>query len=57
MSDRVAEVGLYFTPPNPGRMGVSRSITPDHAQITPFWGREHAKVAPIFYKSTCFVIM
>jgi len=37
-------VGLYFTPPNPG---VSRPITPDHALITPFWGREHTKVAPI----------
>ena len=40
-------LGLYFTPPNPGREGVSRPITPDHALITPFWGREHMKVAPI----------
>jgi len=31
-------VGLYFTPPNPGRVGVSRPITPDHALITPLLG-------------------
>jgi len=31
-------VGLYFTPPNPGRVGVSRPITPDHALITPLSG-------------------
>jgi len=31
-------VGVYFTPPSPGRVSVSRSITPDHALITPFLG-------------------
>jgi len=40
------QVGLFFRPPNPGRVSVSRSITPDHALITLLSGREHAKVAP-----------
>jgi len=35
---RPFRVGLYFTPPNPGRVGVSRPITPDHALITPLLG-------------------
>jgi len=47
----------YFTPKSPERVGVSRLITPDHALITPFWGREHAKVAPIVNESTYSVIL
>jgi len=33
-------------------VGVSRPIAPDHALITPFWAREHAKVAPILNEYT-----
>jgi len=41
--DEYRAVGLYFTPPNPGRGGVSRPITPDHALITLFWGQKTRK--------------
>jgi len=50
-------VGLYFTPPNPGRVSVSRSITPDHAIITPFSGREHTRWHPLSIESNFSVIM
>jgi len=33
--EKTSAVGLYFTPSNPGRVHVSRPITPDHAIVTP----------------------
>lgn len=37
-ADAFIRVGLYFSPPNPGGVTVSRSITPDHGIITPCLG-------------------
>jgi len=52
----VCGVGWYFTPLNPGRVSVSRSITPDHALITPFSGREHTRWHPLSIESNFSVI-